>query len=101
MDEPGVVVVLNRSVCRMEDRVCAILRAISDGQGKGLGAIKKATAPFWPEGAASQQDMMAYEFLRCLHLEGKVRFENVPVAGVLEGTTVPSRRAFLVRPETA
>ena len=74
-----------------------VLEVLSDGEGKGLGAFTAATASLWPDGAVPQSAMMAYELLRALHREGRIRFENVPVPGVVEGTTVPSRRAFLVK----
>jgi len=73
-----------------------ILEAMSDGEGKGLGTLKNATASLWSEDAAPQKDMMVYEIMRGLHSEGKICFENVPVKGVLEGTTVPSKRAYLM-----
>jgi len=72
----------------------AALEVLSDGTGKGLGAFKNAVAPLWPADTAPQKDMMAYEILRALHREGRIRFENVAVPGVIEGTTVPQRRAF-------
>ena len=68
-----------------------------DRDARGLGALKNATAPRWPEGAVPQSAMMVYGLLRAVHREGGIRFENVPVPGVVEGTTVPSRRAFLVK----
>ena len=78
---------------------CAgILEALSDGEGKGFWALKNAIASLWPEDTAHQKDMMIYEIIRWLHSEGKIRFEDVQVAGVAEGTTVPSKRVCLTEP---
>ena len=72
------------------------LEVLADGQGHGLGAFKNATAPLWPQDAAPQKDMMAYEILRALHRAGRVRLSAVPVDGVIEGTKVPNMRAQLI-----
>jgi len=72
-----------------------MLEALSDGEAKGFGALAKATAPLWPEDAASQRAMMAYEILRGLLHAGEIRFEDATVPGVLDGTTAPQRRAIL------
>ena len=72
-----------------------VLEALSDREWKGLGTLTGATASLWPEDAAPQNSMMVYEILRWLYSENRIRFENVPVDGVVEGTSVLSRRAFL------
>lgn len=74
----------------------AALDALADGQPKGLGALTKATAALWPDDAAPQKDMMVYEILRGLYREGRVRFEDVPVPGVIEGTHAPHKQAILL-----
>jgi glucosamine--fructose-6-phosphate aminotransferase (isomerizing) len=74
-----------------------VLALLADGEAKGLGACINATASLWPEDAAPQADMMAYEILRDLHRQGLVGFRTVEMPGVLPNTIRAQRRAYLIR----
>jgi glucosamine--fructose-6-phosphate aminotransferase (isomerizing) len=73
-----------------------LLALLSDGEPKPLGACIKATAPLWPEDEVPQRDMMIYEILRDLHLQGLVDFSTVERPGVLSDTVMSQKQAYMV-----
>ena len=77
-----------------EARECA-LELLADGRGKGLGEFKRATASLWSTEGLPQQDMVIYEILRKLQSEGRVRFVDVPMDGVVEGISTMKKRTVL------
>ena len=74
-----------------------ILDALADGEPKPFRTLTKATEPLWPEDGVSQRDMMIYEILRDLHLRGLVDFTTAEKPGVLPGTVMNQKQAYLVK----
>ncbi|MCK5806512.1 MAG: hypothetical protein KAI66_27025 [Lentisphaeria bacterium] len=71
----------------------AVLEELDTQDCCGIGALKNATASLWPKEKAPQKDRLVYEILHSLAQQGRVRFEDRRVPGVLEGTHAPFRVA--------
>jgi len=70
---------------------------LAAGEGVTLQQFKNATAPLWPEDAAPQKDMMVYEILRQLRVEGRIRFVTERAPAIKPGETKPLIRAVLMK----
>jgi len=74
-----------------------MLELLGAGDGVSLQQFKNATAPLWPEDAAPQKDMMVYEIMRQLRLEGRICFVTERVPAIKSGETKPLIRAVLIK----
>ena len=74
-----------------------ILDLLADGEPKSFGTLTRATRPLWPEDEVPQRDMMAYEILRDLHLRGLIDFTAAEKPGVLPGTVMNQKQAYLIK----
>lgn len=79
------------------DACGAISKELSN-DAKTLQELKNATAPLWPEDSAPQKDMLVYEILRSLYLQGKILFKDFTVEG-LDGAQASQKKAYLKQEE--